>query len=119
MRVTQTALYGLCLALSLALCLGQILFKMASLQQSADSFSFAKLLSSPWFCGAVCLYGLTTILWVYILARMPLSVAYPFTLLGAALVPLAANALFGEPLGVRVLIGLGLILSGLYVMYSA
>jgi multidrug transporter EmrE-like cation transporter len=119
MKVPQTGIYGYCLTLSACMCFGQILFKMASLQQPQDSFSFTKLLLSPWFLGAVTLYGLTTFLWVYILARMPLSVAYPFSLIGAALVPMAGYLLFGEPLAPRFWIGLGLVLSGLYVINVA
>jgi len=114
---SRIGIYGLCLAFSAALCVGQVLFKMAALGQDKDAFSFVRLLQSPWFFAAAGLYALTTVLWIYILTRLPLSLAYPFSLLGAAFVPLAAWLLFGEPLGVKVWGGLVLILAGLYVMY--
>ncbi|MDX2223551.1 MAG: SMR family transporter [Rhodospirillaceae bacterium] len=116
MAAPKLAMYGWCLLLALTMCIGQVLFKLAAQQQPADAFSFGRLLGTPWFVGAVVLYGASTILWVYILARMPLSIAYPFSLLGAALVPVAAYTLFGEPMGVRVWIGIALVLTGLFVM---
>ena len=82
------------------------------------AFSLAALFSSPWFLIAVGLYGLSTILWVFILVRLPLTVAYPFTLLGAALVPMAACYLFGETLSTRAWLGFALILVGLYIANS-
>ena len=116
MTLPQAMLYGACLVLSLGLCVGQVLFKMASLGQPRGGFAIAVLFTSPWFLAAVALYGLTTILWVYILTRMPLSVAYPFSFLSAALVPLAAHFLFGEPLTAKIWIGMALVFAGLYVM---
>jgi multidrug transporter EmrE-like cation transporter len=114
--VAKLGMYGWCLLLALTMCVGQVLFKLASQQQPADAFSFGRLIATPWFLGALALYGASTILWVYILARMPLSIAYPFSLLGAALVPVAAFFIFGEPMGVRVWIGTALVLAGLFVM---
>jgi multidrug transporter EmrE-like cation transporter len=116
---SQLASYALCLLMALALCAGQILFKMASLTQTVGSFSFARLLTSPWFLAAACLYALTTVLWVYILTRMPLSLAYSFTLLGAALVPLAAYFIFAEPVGMKLGIGMVFVLAGLYIIHAA
>lgn len=116
MRSSQAILYGWCLVLAVTMCVGQIMFKMASTALGQDSPSFQKLLISPWFLGAACLYALSTFLWVYILSRMPLSVAYPFALLGAALVPLAAYFIFGETLTPRIWAGLALVLVGLWIM---
>jgi multidrug transporter EmrE-like cation transporter len=112
----SAAVYGYCFALSIVLCAGQIMFKLAALHQPEGGFSIAKLLTSVWFLAAICLYGLSTILWVYILVKLPLSIAYPFSLAGAALVPIFAYFTFNETLGLRTWLGFGLILGGLYVM---
>lgn len=112
-------MYGYCAALAAILCAGQILFKKAALAQTPGAFALGPLLTSPWFGAAVVLYGLSTVLWVYILSRMPLSLAYPFSLLGAALVPFAAYFLFGEAVGIKVWFGTALVLAGLYVMNVA
>jgi multidrug transporter EmrE-like cation transporter len=76
------------------------------------------LLISPWFVAAISVYGLSTLLWVYILVRLPLSTAYPFALVGTALVPIAAHFAFDESLGKRAWVGFCVILCGLYIMNS-
>ena len=116
MNAAQIAPYIGCVIVSIALCFGQIMFKLAALAQPKGGFALDRLLLSPWFLGAIALYGLSTFLWVYVLARLPLSIAYPFTLLGAALVPVAAVFIFGEVLAARYWLGLGLMLGGLYLM---
>jgi multidrug transporter EmrE-like cation transporter len=118
MRIYPFSSYICCVAFSIILCVGQVLFKFSAQRQSEAAFSLAALFSSPWFLIAVGLYGLSTILWVFILVRLPLTVAYPFTLLGAALVPMAACYLFGETLSTRAWLGFALILVGLYIANS-
>ena len=60
-------------------------------------------------------YGLSSCLWLYILIQTPLSRAYPFALLGAALVPLLAWLVLGEQLTARYWVGSFLVLIGLFV----
>ena len=69
--------------------------------------------------GAFAWYGLTSILWFYILTRTPLSVAYPFSLVGAALVPIVGWVVFREAMTFNSLIGYVLIIAGMvFVMRS-
>lgn len=54
----------------------------------------------------------STALWLYILAHVPLTRAYPFALLGAAFVPLFARAALGEPLPALYLVGMAVVIGG-------
>lgn len=97
---------GLILATVVMLAAGQILFK-----QAAGGLSLAKPLSLvSWpLIAALALYGVATLTWLLVLARVRLSVAYPFYGLTFLLVPLLAWLLLKEPLRPQVVIG-GLII---------
>lgn len=106
----------LCLVFAAMLAAGQLLFKLgAGAIAARTSGTLLQSLLSPYLVGAVALYGVTTILWVYILTRVPLSSAYPFSLLGSMLVPLLAFAVLHEPLDARYAIGFLLMCAGLAI----
>lgn len=98
---------------------GQLLFKMA-----ANSYGTANvgtgwerllvLFCNLYFLSALVLYAGFALLWVWILSFTPLSRAYPFVALAFALTPLLAGSLFGETISPRLIIGLLLILGGLF-----
>jgi drug/metabolite transporter (DMT)-like permease len=67
-----------------------------------------------YFLSALVLYAGFAFLWVWILSFTPLSRAYPFVALAFALTPLLAVSLFGETISLRLIIGLLLILGGLF-----
>jgi drug/metabolite transporter (DMT)-like permease len=96
---------------------GQALFKLASLQHHAiEGPMLLRLASNPALIGALAWFGISALLWVRILAVAPLSRAYAFSILGSALVPLMAWALFGEPLSWTLAAGYLLILAGLALL---
>jgi drug/metabolite transporter (DMT)-like permease len=97
---------------------GQLLFKMA-----ANSYAISDggaggrlwgLFYNLYFLSALVLYAGFALLWVWILSFTPLSRAYPFVALAFALTPLLAGSLFGETISLRLIIGLLLILGGLF-----
>jgi len=53
---------------------------------------------SPLVLAGLALYGLGAVLWLFVLARAPLSLAYPFVGLGFILTMLAGTLLLGEQL---------------------
>ena len=76
----------LCLGFSLALPAGQMLFKWgADYSRGIEGNFIAKVIFNYPLMGAFAWYGLTALFWFYILTRVPLSLAYPFSILGAAL----------------------------------
>lgn len=104
---------ALCLAFSLALPAGQVLFKLGAEQtRRIDGGLVAKVMLNLPLMGAFAWYGLTSLLWVYILTRAPLSQVYPFSILGAALTPILAVLLFRESLGLQAWLGYAVMLAG-------
>jgi drug/metabolite transporter (DMT)-like permease len=74
------------------------------------------LLTNPFLILALFIYGLGTIVWIYLLKSVPLSFAYPFMALTFVLVPLLAWYFLGEPLTMRKGLGTLLVMAGLVVI---
>ena len=90
---------------------GQLLFKKAAHHLPAHARPTDWLLNG-WLLTALILYGVMTLLWIWILRHAPLHIAYPFMGLAFLIVPVLAWALLGEPLTWQTLAGGGLILAG-------
>lgn len=98
---------------------GQILFKLTSRRAgAADLSGLVGLLLDPYLVTALAIYGLGTLVWIYVLKSAPLVTAYPFMALTFCLVPLLAFLVLGEPLSLRYGLGVGLIMTGLLVITS-
>jgi drug/metabolite transporter (DMT)-like permease len=95
---------------------GQLLFKMAALRAVYEGPFIERAMSlvlNGYFVVALVLYAALAGLWVWILTFTPLSRAYPFVALAFALTPALGGLVFAEPISVRLVIGIGLILCGL------
>ena len=111
----------LLLLFSLSLAAGQLLFKLGASQGAASlniSGAF-ELLTRPLIFSALVLYGLSTLLWTYLLTKIPLTTAYPFAALAFVFVPLGARYFLGESLSLRYLLGMSMILLGVGLTSSA
>lgn len=96
---------------------GQVLFKLTSARAgSFDASGLLRLMVDPYLITAFAIYGLGTIVWVYVLKSIPLSVAYPFMALTFCAVPLLAWLLLGETLSLRYGLGSALIVAGLFIV---
>jgi drug/metabolite transporter (DMT)-like permease len=97
---------------------GQVLFKMAATRYGAVDGTTGErllgLLHNLYFLLALALYAGFALLWVWILSFTSLSRAYPFVALAFVLTPLLGGSLFGETISLRLIIGLLLILCGLF-----
>jgi drug/metabolite transporter (DMT)-like permease len=110
---------ALCAGFSLALPIGQTLFKFAAEQNARMSGPIViRLITNPPLIGAFAWYGLTALFWFYILTRVPLSLAYAFSIVGSGLVPLVAWRVFKEPLDWRFAVGYLLMLGGFAVIMT-
>ncbi len=98
-------------AFTLMLAAGQVLFKTIGLVLRREGMAVA--LRAPTLYAALTLYGAATLLWIWILSRVPLTRAYPWVSLGTILVPLAGWYWFDETVGVRFWLGVGLIVAGM------
>jgi undecaprenyl phosphate-alpha-L-ara4N flippase subunit ArnE len=99
---------------------GQMLFKMAAerLVIGQGPVAFALSFVTRLMLAALALYGVATVLWVYLLNGLPLSRAYPFIGLVFAFVPLLSWLVFRDALDIRYVLGLALMLAGLYLVAS-
>ena len=95
---------------------GQLLFKMAALRAVHEGPFIERAVSvllNGYFLVALVLYAALAGVWVWILTFTPLSRAYPFVALAFALTPALGGLMFAEPISVRLVIGIALILCGL------
>jgi drug/metabolite transporter (DMT)-like permease len=99
---------------------GQILFKLAAGRLNGIGIAdrLLSLMHNLYFVSALVLYGALSLLYVWILTFTPLSRAYPFVALAFALTPALAAWLFGEPVSFRLIIGISLILCGLFLVIA-
>lgn len=101
------------LSFPFALALGQILFKRASLGVDPTQGGWLlQVARAPALWMALILYAAATVIWVRILATLPLSRAYPFMALAFVLVPAAGYFFFREPITLRFMCGTGFIIVG-------
>lgn len=90
---------------------GQICFKLgANGATTLADFINVKL------AGALALYGVSTILWIVALSKLPLSKVYPFTALTFVIVYIGSATILNEQLTVSVVLGAALVLAGLIVL---
>jgi drug/metabolite transporter (DMT)-like permease len=96
---------------------GQLLFKRVGLSMSGQSpvEGFLAVARSPTLYAALALYGMATLLWIWILSRVPLSQAYPWVALSIATVPLLAWFVWDEQVGYSYWVGIGLVMAGVFL----
>ena len=94
---------------------GQVLLKHAMNQVGPMNFSPAVLLralSQPYLPIALLIYAIALFLWLEVLSKTPLSIAYPVLAITYVLVPLISRFAFNEELKSGQFVGMFLILAG-------
>ena len=86
--------------------------------RAAFDFFWAAAFSPYILCGLVC-YVASFGLWIAVLSRLEVSIAYPMLSIGYVISAFAAYYVFGEALSVHKLAGIGLILLGVIVLARA
>ncbi len=66
--------------------------------------------------GGLACYGISVVVWIMALSRVSVSVAYPMLSIGYIVNAFAAYWLFGESLNAQKLIGIGVIVIGVYLV---
>ncbi|TRV70287.1 MAG: hypothetical protein EWV52_16770 [Microcystis panniformis Mp_MB_F_20051200_S6D] len=98
--------------------IGQILLKLAMNRHGEIAFNVSgilRLLLEPVLLVALMLYASTLLMWLYILSKYPLSVAYPMLAATYVLVPLMSIYFFGDRIGDLQIIGIATIIIGLFI----
>lgn len=108
---------ALCSIFAVALPLGQMLFKWGAVYNERLSGPFLARVIVNWpLLAAFAWYGVTALLWFYVLTRVPLSLAYAFSLVGSCLVPLAGWLVFKEQASWTMVAGYALMMVGLLLV---
>jgi multidrug transporter EmrE-like cation transporter len=79
--------------------------------QTPLQVALAVATSPPVILGLFC-FGLSALVWLFVLSKIPLSTAYPFVALGIAITVAAGRLMFDEPLSAAKLFGVSLIVAG-------
>lgn len=106
--------YIVALLCVLGLTAGQILFKVCATALAAHGSLFSAKAAGALFA-AVCLYGVTSIAWVWVLQKIELGHVYPLMALAFVLVPLGSYFAFGERFTSQYFVGVTMIMAGIIV----
>ena len=120
--MTETVINFVSLAIfTIALCTGQVLFKHLGLAMRGQPVleGMLALTRQPALYAVLTIYGLATLLWIWIVSRVPLMRAYPWVALGTGLVPLMGWYFFGERVAPMFWLGLAFILVGMFLTQYA
>jgi len=100
---------------------GQVMLKhgmqIASARAADSGGSLAlRAATSPWVLLGLVVFGVSAVTWLAALARVPLSVAYPFNALGYIVILTASVVLLHERANVLTWVGSLMVVSGLLIV---
>ena len=75
-----------------------------------------KVATQPYILGGLMCYAISVVVWIMALSRVEVSIAYPMLSIGYVVNAIAAYLLFGEAVGMQRLVGIGIIVVGVYVV---
>lgn len=117
------------LAFTLVMCgvllnaVAQLLLKAGTNAVGAFEFSMENLLpvglkiaSQPCIIGGLACYVVSVVVWIMALSRVEVSIAYPMLSVGYVLNAIAAWYLFGEAVTPMRMVGIGVIIVGVYIV---
>ncbi|SDI64821.1 4-amino-4-deoxy-L-arabinose-phosphoundecaprenol flippase subunit ArnE [Pseudomonas panipatensis] len=97
-------------------CMGQVAQKFAVESWRHGDFSLLAKLFSPWLITALACLGGGLLLWLLVLQRLQVGLAYPMLSLNFVLVTLVAHYLFREAVDRRHWFGVALIVAGVALL---
>lgn len=106
--------YLIAISCVLGLVVGQVLFK-TSATMMVEAGSFFSIKPMLILIIAMCLYGVTSAAWVWVLKHAELGRVYPLMAFAFILVPLGSYLFFGEKFSSQYFIGIFLISMGIIV----
>ena len=74
------------------------------------------LFRSPHILGGLTCYVISVVVWILALSRVEVSIAYPMLSIGYVVNAAAAWWLFGEAVSLTRLVGIGVIIVGVYIV---
>lgn len=116
--INQLAVYIVAFFCVVGLAIGQILFKVGAVALSKGG-SLIQAQVTLAILGAVGLYGVTSLAWIWVLQRVELGRVYPLMALAFVLVPIGSHLVFGEKFSNQYFFAIALILVGIVVAARA
>ncbi len=104
--------YVLAVICIVGIAIGQILFKLTANSLAETGSIFATKTLTVLFC-ALALYGLTTLLWIYVLQKGNLSRIYPIMALSFVFVPILSHFVLGEKFNTQYFLGVAVLIGGI------
>jgi len=105
--------------------LGQTILKLGAKKLGAVSLSLSTIVKDvlhiliiPEILIGLILFGSSFLLWIKVLTKSDLSYAYPMVSLGYVVVVLLSKFLFNEPFTYNKIIGIVMIVSGVFILNS-
>ena len=102
---------------------GQILLKIGMLRVGRFSLNistivpqYARILLNPFIIAGIISFALSMLVWLYVLSRLELSVAYPFAALNYVLILFASYFLLKETITPVKIMGVAVIVIGIYLV---
>lgn len=77
---------------------------------------FGRMALEPHLLGGIVCYGVSVVVWIIGLSRVPVSIAYPMLSLGYIVNAIAAHYLFGESVTLARWLGIGFIIIGVWLV---
>jgi undecaprenyl phosphate-alpha-L-ara4N flippase subunit ArnE len=98
--------------------IGQISFKKAALahREVQGVHYYLKLARNKWALGGILAYCIEMVLWIFLLSRIPLSIAFPLAGLQQVVILLISYLFMKERINLAEWLGAGLIALGLSVI---
>jgi undecaprenyl phosphate-alpha-L-ara4N flippase subunit ArnE len=75
-----------------------------------------RMISEPWLMGGVAIYVIEFIVWIRVLALVPLGIAFPIASLNILGIALASRAFLGEAISRKQWLGAALITAGVAIV---
>jgi multidrug transporter EmrE-like cation transporter len=83
---------------------------------SSSAPAFLRLACEPFLWIGLFCYGISVIVWILALSRVDVSIAYPMLSMGYVVNAFAAWQLFGESMNPARLVGIGIVLLGVFIL---
>lgn len=106
----------LLLAACLLSCLGQVAQKFAVESWRGRTMGLGVALRSGWLWLALFSLGFGLLLWLLVLQRLEVGIAYPMLSLNFVVITLVAHYLFKETIDHRHWLGVGLVIAGVVLL---
>ena len=115
-------LLAVLVSVSLAV-VGQLLLKIGMLRMGRFFLNistivpqYTRILLNPFIIAGIISFALSMLVWLYVLSRLELSVAYPFVALNYVLILFASHFLLKETITPVRIIGVAVIVIGVYLI---